>query len=129
MRERITIQDVKQKNCLHCNEPVRGRIDKKFCDDFCRNHYNNNLKASVTNLVRNINNALGKNRRILEGLLTGTGFRVRVNKERLMRMGFSFLYHTHLHNTRAGKTIFFCYDYGYFPLGNDVYLVVKRKES
>ena len=52
--------------CLNCEKTLKGRTDKKFCDDYCRNSYNNQLKASKNNLVRNINNALGKNRRILE---------------------------------------------------------------
>jgi len=120
------IQELKQRLCLKCNEPIKGRIDKKFCDDFCRNHYNNHLKSSATNLMRNINNALGKNKRILEKILDGISSRARVNKDKLLRLGFSFQYITHLHKTRAGKTFFFCYDYGYFPLGNDVYLIVKR---
>ncbi len=31
--------------CQQCGKPVKGRIDKRFCDDFCRNAYNNNLKT------------------------------------------------------------------------------------
>ena len=54
------------KTCLQCGKTLRGRADKKFCDDYCRNNYNNQLKANTNNYVRNINNALGKNRRILE---------------------------------------------------------------
>ena len=61
--------EIKTKLCLNCNKPVKGRTDKKFCDDYCRNNYNNQLKSNTINLVRNINNALGKNRRILENLL------------------------------------------------------------
>ena len=128
MFKRGTIQEEK-RNCLQCDEPIKGRVDKKFCDDFCRNHYNNHLKARVTNFVRNINNTLIKNRRILENLMYGSSTRARINKERLIRMGFSFRYHTHQYKTRAGKTFFFCYEYGYFPLGNDVYLIVKRRED
>ena len=123
------IQEFKQRLCLECKEPIKGRIDKKFCDDFCRNHFNNHLKANVTNLVRNINNALGKNRRLLENILLGNSTRARVNKDKLERLGFNFHYVTHLHKTRAGKTFFFCYDHGYLPLGNDVFLIVKRKEN
>ena len=55
--------------CLSCGSTVKGRADKKFCNDYCRNEYNNGLKSSTTNLVRNINNALGKNRRVLETLI------------------------------------------------------------
>ncbi|MBL7762218.1 MAG: DUF2116 family Zn-ribbon domain-containing protein, partial [Chitinophagaceae bacterium] len=55
--------------CLNCGKPLKGRSDKKFCDDSCRNNYNNQLKSIVNNQMRNINNVLGKNRRILESLL------------------------------------------------------------
>jgi hypothetical protein len=52
-------------------QSFKGRADKKFCDDYCRTNYNNQLKSCENNYVRNINNALGKNRRILEELLPG----------------------------------------------------------
>ena len=54
------------KNCPECGNIILGRIDKKFCSDMCRNNYNNKLKAVDVNYVRNINNILKKNRRILE---------------------------------------------------------------
>jgi predicted nucleic acid-binding Zn ribbon protein len=57
------------RNCPACGKPLNGRVDKRFCDDYCRNGYNNQLKSASNNLVRNINNALGKNRRILKSLL------------------------------------------------------------
>jgi hypothetical protein len=25
------------KKCLACGKQLKGRIDKKFCDDYCRN--------------------------------------------------------------------------------------------
>ncbi|MEP7253841.1 MAG: hypothetical protein ABI683_15720, partial [Ginsengibacter sp.] len=61
-----------RKLCLTCGKQVKGRTDKKFCDDYCRNNYNNQLKSNSTNLIRNVNNALGKNRRILESLIPGS---------------------------------------------------------
>uniref|UniRef100_UPI00374D4ADE DUF2116 family Zn-ribbon domain-containing protein n=2 Tax=Ferruginibacter sp. TaxID=1940288 RepID=UPI00374D4ADE len=61
--------DIAFKKCLTCGKTIKGRTDKKFCDDYCRNGYNNQLKAGDNNYVRNINNALRKNRRILESLL------------------------------------------------------------
>ncbi len=54
-----------QKKCLECERPVFGRVDKKFCSDGCRNAYNNKNKAAATNYIRNVNNLLAKNRRIL----------------------------------------------------------------
>ncbi|MEO7801082.1 MAG: DUF2116 family Zn-ribbon domain-containing protein, partial [Ginsengibacter sp.] len=62
---------VDEKKCLACGKPLRGRVDKKFCDDYCRNNYNNRQKAkgSHSSFVRNINNCLLKNRKILESIL------------------------------------------------------------
>lgn len=116
------------KQCLSCGKPVKGRTDKKFCDDYCRNNYNNQLKSGTSNLVRNINNALNKNRRLLEELL-GTEDLVKSTRDRLLEKGFQFKYFTHLFNNKKGQTYFFVYDMGYLPLENDWYLIVKRKEA
>jgi hypothetical protein len=63
------LQQKEAKLCLFCEKPLKGRSDKKFCDDYCRAAYNNDLKSAANNNIRNVNNALGKNRRILESLL------------------------------------------------------------
>lgn len=115
--------------CLTCEKPLKGRTDKKFCDDYCRNNFNNQLKAGTTNLVRNINNALGKNRRILESCFANGEEMAKTTREKLMQKGFQFKYFTHQYNNKKGNTYFFCYDLGYLPLENDWFLVVKRKEE
>jgi predicted nucleic acid-binding Zn ribbon protein len=120
--------EIKNKLCLTCSKPIRGRTDKKFCDDYCRNNYNNQLKSSTTNLVRNINNALGKNRRILENFF-GKEDMVKTTKDKLLEKGFQFKYITHTYTNKKGNVYFFCYDIGYLPLENDWYLLVKRKEE
>lgn len=116
------------KNCLTCNKPLRGRADKKFCNDHCRNSYNNQLKSINNNDIRNINNTLSKNRRILENLLPETEETVRASKEKLQRLGFNFKYVSQTNVDKTGKTYLYCYDYGYLPLENDWFLIVKRKE-
>ena len=117
------------KTCLTCGKPLKGRADKRFCDDYCRNSHNNQLKSASNNMVRNINNALGKNRRILESLLPEGEETAKANKEKLQRLGLQFKYITHTYVTKTGKTYFYCYEYGYLPLENDWYLIVKRKEE
>jgi hypothetical protein len=115
--------------CLSCNKQVKGRTDKKFCDDYCRNNYNNQLKAESSNLVRNINNALGKNRRIMDGLFVPGEEMAKTTKDKLLHKGFQFKYITHIYTNKKGNTYFFCYDLGYLPLENEWYLIVKRKEG
>ncbi len=117
------------KACLHCGKTIRGRSDKKFCDDYCRNNYNNQLKVHSNNYVRNVSNALGKNRRILESLLPPTEEISKTTKQNLVQNGFSFKYITHTYANKKGNTYFFCYDYGYLPLDNDWYLIVRRKKD
>jgi len=127
----MTTQVADSKACLACGKPLKGRIDKKFCDDYCRNNYNNQQKAkgSHSSFVRNINNALLKNRKVLESILPEGEETAKANKDKLQRMGFQFKYLTHIYTTKTGKTYYYCYDYGYLPLDNDWFLVVRKKEE
>jgi predicted nucleic acid-binding Zn ribbon protein len=124
----MTVENQKV-HCLTCNKPVRGRTDKKYCDDYCRNTFNNRLKSSVNNLVRNINNALVKNRRILERFFINDEETTKTTKEKLLQEGFQFKYVTHTCANKKGNIYFFCYDLGYLPLENNWYLLVKRRDD
>lgn len=117
-----------KKHCLACNKPLHGRTDKKFCNDYCRNAYNNALKSVNAPVIRNINSTLLKNRRILEGIL-GEEETKKVSGEKLLQQGFQFKYATHTYTNKKGDVYVFCYEYGYLPLENDFYLVVKRNEK
>ncbi len=123
------IQQTAAKICMACSKPVKGRSDKKFCDDYCRNVYNNELKSDANNYIRNINNGLRKNRRILEECLPAGEEMAKTTKEKLLQKGFQFKYLTHTYTNKKGNVYYFCYDYGYLPLENDWYLVVKRNNG
>ena len=114
-----------EKNCLECGAPVIGRTDKKFCDDACRNTYHNRRNKDCTNLMRNINNALRRNRRILNGL--NPEQRSNTTRSKLLNIGFDFKYYTHIYATKKGNIYFFVYDQGYLPLENDYFALVKRE--
>jgi hypothetical protein len=116
------------KTCLSCTKTLHGRTDKKFCNDYCRNNYNNGLKLGSNTIVRNINNALLKNRRILENTL-GEEEMGKTTRERLLQQGFLFKYSTHTYTNKKGNVYHFCYEYGYLALEGDWLLVVKRKEE
>ena len=115
-----------ERKCLECGTAIRGRIDKKFCSDYCRNAYNNKLNKDSKNLVRNINNRLRKNYRILDSFTLKDG-KTRTTKTRLLDKGFDFEYITNLYTTKKGTTYYFVYDLGYLPLDNDYYMIVKRE--
>ncbi|MGI9547339.1 MAG: hypothetical protein ACR2MM_08890 [Flavobacteriaceae bacterium] len=115
-----------KRNCLECDTPIRGRVDKKFCSDYCRNAYNNKLNKDSKNLLRNINNRLRKNYRILDSFNLKEG-KTRTTKTRLLDKGFDFEFITNLYTTKKGTTYYFVYDLGYLPLDNDYYMIVKRE--
>jgi len=112
--------------CLECNEPLKGRSDKKFCSDSCRNAYNNAFNRDSTNLMRRVNRILRKNRLILANL-NPTG-KSRTSKNSLIKKGFNFDYHTNTYTTKNGKTYYFCYEQGYLRIENEIFALVVKQE-
>lgn len=115
-----------QKTCLECDTLIRGRIDKKFCNDTCRNSFNNKNKRDAGFYERKVNAILRKNKRILEQLTPRE--KAKTTKEELLFNGFNFYYFTNIYQTKQGKTYYFVYDYGYLELDNEEYALVKKKE-
>lgn len=116
-----------KRACPECGEPIKGRVDKKFCSDACRNAFNNKLNSDASNHVRNINNILKRNRRIIEEMTpSGKG---KAHKSKLIEKGFDFNYFTNIYKTQKGVIYYFCYEYGYLPLENDFYFLVHRTEK
>ena len=78
------LKQKEEKTCQLCNKALKGRSDKKFCDDYCRAAYNNELKSASNNFIRNVNNALGKNRRSRESILPEGESTAKTNKDKLI---------------------------------------------
>lgn len=112
------------KSCLECGEKIIGREDKKFCSDGCRNNYNNKINKDSTNLMRNINNKLRKNYRILSML--NTEGKTKTNRAKLLNKGFDFELCTSTYTTKTGNRYYFLYDQGYRVLENENYILVKK---
>lgn len=112
------------KACLECGDKIIGREDKKFCSDACRNAYNNKMNKDTNNLMRNINNRLRKNYRILQEI--NPDGKIRTTKSKLLSKGFSFDWFTNIVQTKTGNTYFFIYDQGYMLLEQDFVIVVKK---
>lgn len=117
---------MEQKICLDCGARIKGRADKKFCNDQCRNNFNNGQNSDANARVRNINHTLRKNRRILESF-TGRDGKVKISRKALLDRGYDFTYHTHTYRNKDEAVYFFCYEYGYLPLEEDHCLLVKWK--
>ncbi|WP_269226812.1 hypothetical protein [Flavobacterium eburneipallidum] len=114
-----------EKTCLECGDKIVGREDKKFCSDGCRNAYNNKINKDSTNFMRNVNNKLRKNYRILSELnVDGKG---KTTKSKLLSKGFDFEFFTNILQTKTGNTYYFVYDQGYRILEDDYYMLVKKE--
>jgi len=115
-----------EKLCLECQAAFRGRIDKKFCSDTCRIAYNNRLNSHDIGYMRNVNNILRRNRRILMALNPdGTS---RVSQHKLASRGFNFNYFTSIDTTKGGAQYFYCYEHGYLPIEKEQCLLVIKKD-
>lgn len=112
------------KTCLECGDKIVGREDKKFCSDGCRNAYNNKINKDSTNFMRNVNNKLRKNYRILSEL--NPEEKSKTTKSKLLSKGFDFEFFTSILNTNTGNTYYFVYDQGYRFLDSDFYMLVKK---
>lgn len=119
------MSDNQKKYCLECGTEVKGRSDKRFCNDYCRNLYHNKQNRDTTNYIRRVNNILRKNRRILQEF--NPSAKTKIKETTLMEKGFNFAYHTNIYQTKKGATYYYCYDLGYIK--NDdgwLTLVVKK---
>jgi hypothetical protein len=74
--------------------------------------------------MRNINNKLRKNYRILTEL--NVEGKSKTTKTKLLSKGFDFDFMTNVLHTKSGNTYYFVYDQGYMLLDNDFYMLVKK---
>ncbi|MCG8579521.1 MAG: DUF2116 family Zn-ribbon domain-containing protein [Bacteroidales bacterium] len=112
--------------CPVCEDPIIGRIDKKFCSDQCRNSYNNRRYSYKKPLVQKINRTLKKNYNILLGI-NKTG-KTKVKRSILLQEGFDFNYFTGSYTTQKGATYRLCYDQAYLVLSEELYLLIQWKD-
>lgn len=113
-----------KRYCMNCGKEIVGRAGKMFCSDNCRNTHNNKLNKDTINLVRNINNKLRKNFRILSEL--NPTDKVKVERKLLKKKGFEFEFFTSVLKAKTGKTYYFVYDQGYCELEEDIFLIIKQ---
>lgn len=114
--------------CLDCEKPLNGRKDKKFCDDACRNSYNNKLNSEDTVYVKKVNSILKKNRKILQELIPKEG-KINVTEKKLRDAEFNLNYYTSEYQTKQGVVYKYCYEFGFRKLEENFYMLVKKIEN
>jgi hypothetical protein len=117
---------LEEKLCLNCMEVIKGRSDKKFCDDQCRSSYNRDHSLSDAMYVKKINGALKRNRLILIEMNPDGKKKVLYND--MLRKGFDFGYFTSILRTGTNSYYYFCYEMGYLLINKEFVLLVKRED-
>lgn len=113
--------------CLNCNDALEGRIDKKYCSDYCKSNHNyekNKLKES--SLFKKIDLQLKLNRRLLRDFNKAGKSTVRA--EKIMEAGFNPKYFTHYWKNQKGDVYLFCFEYGFLKRmenGKAKYILVE----
>lgn len=111
--------------CKDCHEPLRGRSDKKFCNDGCRSNYHNQHNSEKLKDIGPINKILKANLKLLNQL-NPYSKRI-IPKQLLLDAGVNLKYHTHLHKQKDGKVLKFCYHQGYMELEDEKIQLIKMK--
>lgn len=102
------------KNCNDCGAIIKGRIDKKFCNDHCRCNYYNALNKTRYAGLKKINAILKKNLNILE-TFHEKGI-TRLSLDMLVTAGFNFSFFTHQLCGSKGECYYCCYNFGYLKI-------------
>jgi hypothetical protein len=124
------------RTCKYCGKLIdlsKGRRDRQFCDEKCKNGYHNKIAFEEEKEAKRINKILKKNREVLKKM-AGRKDNHEITKERMLKAGFDFNYYTHHKSTfHYNHQYTFCYDYGYrlnkVKGKTDVYKVVKAFEE
>lgn len=119
----------KLRHCTHCGKELHGRLDKKFCDAYCRNTYNNLNRSVEEQRIIKINSLIRSNRKILKDLCPQG--KATVRREVLEAMGYDFNFFSSFYPTKVG-IYYLCYDYGFSPIvekGNvEKVLIIQKQE-
>lgn len=115
-----------KKKCPVCQQPIKGRSDKRFCSETCKSSYHYEKRQQTESFYIQIDRQLKTNRKILKsfnkkGLTT-------VQKKDLHKEGFNPNYFTHYWKNQKGDIYLFVYDYGFMDLkknGETKYLIIN----
>jgi len=114
-----------QRRCEECNSPLKGRSDKRFCGDYCRNTYHNRKHQKRNRVRYATHQKLQRNRQILKEILGSKSRRV-IGREQLIQLGFDFGFLTEILRLTRGQNYYYIYDVGYRLLEANRLLIVHK---
>jgi len=98
--------------CLNCKSELHGRVDKKYCSEYCKSNFNYVLnKNKAVSLFKSIDQQLKLNRRLLRDF--NKAGKATVRMEKIVAAGFNPKYFTHYWKNKKGDVYLFCYEFGF----------------
>lgn len=117
------------KYCRVCNEPIVGRIDKKYCSPKCRSANDYEKRLDDNPFFYTVDKILKSNRKILKQF-NKSGFTT-LRKEKLIKEGFNPKFFTHYWKNKKGQVYLFCFEFGFLEIkkeGVTKYLLVEWQD-
>ncbi len=116
--------------CNFCNELIKGRAGKKFCNQYCKSAYHyKKAKDETPSFYLKVDKQLKINRRILKKYNQAGKSYLRV--EKMNEEGFNPKFFTHYWKNKKGDVYLFCYEFGFLHTENNgvkKYLLIKWQE-
>jgi hypothetical protein len=110
-----------------CSKKVVGRSDKLFCSVKCKSTYHRKLRKKTKLITLTIDEILHRNRSILYEIIGDVAINKTVPRMVLEKKKFQFMYHTHIHKNKHGKTYFYVYDLAWMSFSDNKVLIIKTK--
>jgi len=112
--------------CLYCDEEIKGRSDKKFCDNNCKSAWHKAQANPKEAEIKRINKILRRNRSVLK-FYSPQG-KTTVRKKFLVDQGYNFKYFTQVYKTKNDNVYYLCYDYGFMLLEDEKVLIIQKQD-
>ncbi len=115
--------------CKICKSPLKGRSDKIFCSNHCKNYYHLRLRKATDLVVADINAILHRNRCILLEILGKNKSQKKIPRLALEKKKFRFKYHTHSYLNSKGKYYYFLYDLAWMEFTDQEILIIRKDST
>lgn len=101
--------------CANCNKALEGRIDKRFCDPYCKSNFHYLInKEKRQSFFKFVDQKLKNNRKILRNY--NKAGKATVREEVLITEGFNPKFFTHYWRNGKNQVYLFCYEFGFLKI-------------
>ena len=117
-----------KRECAECGHKLVGRTDKKFCNDYCRNSFNNKRYRKEQYAKREIQGVLNVNYSILKSICSQNSV-AESTLDHLAEKGYQMRFFTNLSLTGEGEVLRQCFDMSLLTKEDGSLFIINMKKS